>query len=184
VAPVASDAEIRAAYRRMAMAHHPDARGESSSPAMARINEAWRVLSDPGRRAMYDASLRSVPPDAGSTGEEVDDLDDPAADEPAGHHPLGRLAIPLPWIAVLVVLAGIFVFTAYAASRSSGGSGGVLEVGSCVHVVAADVVEETPCSSPHEGRVGSLPPVGTQCPNGQDAYRDRKSVLLVCVVTG
>jgi curved DNA-binding protein CbpA len=28
---------------------------------MAAVNEAWRILSDPGRRALYDASLRIGP---------------------------------------------------------------------------------------------------------------------------
>ena len=58
VAPTASVDEIRAAYRRLARALHPDAHGGIAAPAMASVNEAWRVLSDPGRRANYDATLR------------------------------------------------------------------------------------------------------------------------------
>ena len=63
--------EIRHAYRSMARRIHPDAlatgsaAGGASSQDMAALNEAWRVLSDPGRRALYDASLRtksSAPP--------------------------------------------------------------------------------------------------------------------------
>ena len=62
VAPTASVDEIRAAYRRLARALHPDAHGGAAAPAMASVNEAWRVLSDPGRRA----ELRRHPPPTAS----------------------------------------------------------------------------------------------------------------------
>ncbi len=61
MAPTASAEEIRAAYRALARRLHPDARGGRPSPEMAAVNEAWRVLSDPGRRAVYDAGLRGAP---------------------------------------------------------------------------------------------------------------------------
>ena len=51
--------EIRAAYRRIARRVHPDRGSAGNEAAMAAVNEAWRVLSDPGRRAEYDASLRA-----------------------------------------------------------------------------------------------------------------------------
>ena len=59
VAPAASADEIRAAYRRIARRVHPDRGSAGNEAAMAAVNEAWRVLSDPGRRAEYDASLRA-----------------------------------------------------------------------------------------------------------------------------
>lgn len=71
VAPSASAEEIRTAYLGLARRYHPD-RFMSAPPAdqdranrrMARINAAWAVLSDAGRRAAYDSSTRpaSVPP--------------------------------------------------------------------------------------------------------------------------
>ena len=45
--------EIARAYRRLAKLHHPDA-GAQPSATMARINEAWYVLSDRTRRARWD----------------------------------------------------------------------------------------------------------------------------------
>jgi len=45
--------EIARAYRRLAKQHHPDA-GAQPSAVMARINEAWYVLSDRTRRAGWD----------------------------------------------------------------------------------------------------------------------------------
>jgi len=64
VPPTASPAEIRAAYVALAREHHPDRMGDHAEPArarsaarMARVNAAWTVLSDPGKRAAYDARL-------------------------------------------------------------------------------------------------------------------------------
>ena len=61
VGPSASGDEIRAAYRREARRLHPDSAGSASSSEMARLNEAYRVLSDPGRRVMYDRSRGPSP---------------------------------------------------------------------------------------------------------------------------
>uniref|UniRef100_A0ACD5XKN9 Uncharacterized protein n=1 Tax=Avena sativa TaxID=4498 RepID=A0ACD5XKN9_AVESA len=59
----ASCTDIRAAYRRLAMKWHPDrwasdpgATGEAKQ-RFQRIQEAYSVLSDRGKRAMYDAGL-------------------------------------------------------------------------------------------------------------------------------
>ena len=52
----ASDAEIKKAYRQLAMQHHPD-RNPGSKDAEGRFkeaNEAYAVLSDPDRRAHFD----------------------------------------------------------------------------------------------------------------------------------
>lgn len=64
VAPTATAADIRSAYRDLARALHPDRANGSPSPRMAAVNEAWSVLGDPARRAEYDATLareRPVP---------------------------------------------------------------------------------------------------------------------------
>lgn len=55
----ASGDRVRQAYRRMAQKCHPDKHAGACDAAalMARINEAYAVLSDPARRAAYDASL-------------------------------------------------------------------------------------------------------------------------------
>lgn len=55
----AGAAEVRLAYRRAAQRHHPDRGGDSlqAQERMARINEAYAVLSHPQRRASYDQWL-------------------------------------------------------------------------------------------------------------------------------
>ncbi len=45
--------EAARAYRALAKQHHPDS-GAPPSTTMARINEAWSILSSPGRRAGWD----------------------------------------------------------------------------------------------------------------------------------
>ena len=57
VAPTASQAEIRAAYRRLALAHHPD-RNTRGEERMARVNAAYAVLDSPRARRSYDYDLR------------------------------------------------------------------------------------------------------------------------------
>jgi len=55
VAPSATTAELRRAYRRLALEHHPDRAGPQSAPRFAQIAEAYRMLSDPTARTAYDA---------------------------------------------------------------------------------------------------------------------------------
>ena len=58
VAPTASQSEIRAAYRRLALEHHPDRRGARGEERMARVNAAYAVLDSPRARRSYDYDLR------------------------------------------------------------------------------------------------------------------------------
>jgi hypothetical protein len=71
VAPGCSFDELRAAYRRMARAHHPDVAGPrdpaSALGSMTEVNEAWRILSDARLRRQYDLAVR-VPVDLPATG--------------------------------------------------------------------------------------------------------------------
>ena len=57
VARAASGAEIRRAYRQLALVHHPDRAGPASADAFARIAEAYHMLSNPTARTAYDAHL-------------------------------------------------------------------------------------------------------------------------------
>src|SRR5438067_9940076 len=56
VEPQADPEAIRAAYRRLARLYHPDLNADPSAAARMRaVNAAYAVLSDPRRRAAYDA---------------------------------------------------------------------------------------------------------------------------------
>jgi curved DNA-binding protein CbpA len=55
----ASREEAARAHRRLAKEFHPDLnRGPAAAERMRRINEAWRILSNPARRARHDAGRR------------------------------------------------------------------------------------------------------------------------------
>jgi hypothetical protein len=77
--PHATHDELRRAYHRQARRHHPDTRPEADPATseqarrrMARINAAWAVLGDAGRRRAYDhqigVALRPGPPSPNSPG--------------------------------------------------------------------------------------------------------------------
>lgn len=71
VLEIARDAkplDIKKAYRRLALKHHPDRNGGSaeSTERFKLIGEAYEVLSDPQERAYYDQSLQGTPSFASS----------------------------------------------------------------------------------------------------------------------
>lgn len=54
----ASDADIRRAYRRLALRHHPDVSPDSdAAERFLAIQKAYDVLVDPAARTIFDASL-------------------------------------------------------------------------------------------------------------------------------
>lgn len=58
VDPFESSAGIRTAFRELVQRYHPDRAGSQGMPFFQDLVAAYRVLSDPGRRASYDAGLR------------------------------------------------------------------------------------------------------------------------------
>jgi predicted RNA binding protein YcfA (HicA-like mRNA interferase family) len=55
IIPTASPDEIQRAYRNLARRYHPDRNpAPAASTLMALINEAYEILSEPGKRAAYD----------------------------------------------------------------------------------------------------------------------------------
>ena len=69
VAPGATTAEIKAAYRALVKRHHPDAGGDQRT--ILALNAAWEVLRDGDRRRHYDHGSglgAAVPPRPGGHG--------------------------------------------------------------------------------------------------------------------
>lgn len=55
----ADEGQIKTAYRRMAKRFHPDTNqgSEAAAELFRQLHEAYRVLTDPGLRTLYDAKL-------------------------------------------------------------------------------------------------------------------------------
>jgi molecular chaperone DnaJ len=73
-----SEADLKAAFRKKAMAHHPD-RNDGCTDAEARfkeVNEAYSILSDPQKRAAYDRFGHAGVNGAGGGGPQFNDIHD------------------------------------------------------------------------------------------------------------
>ncbi len=117
--------EIARAYRALAKRHHPDA-GAPPSAEMGRINDAWRTLSDPARRASWDlrhgvtpvtsadwtaAPPRPYPQPAGSPRPDQPSREAAAPPSAPGSGWAVAAAVAGIAIAIGVVLAGVAIVT-------------------------------------------------------------------------
>lgn len=184
--------EVRAAYRRAARAHHPDASGDRSAVEMAEVNRAWWVLRDPQRRQVYDASL-------------IDDERPPArasapprsAGGPPSPFPPQRTRNPLaryqdpprfPWrfMAVLAALGIGVVLLGVILDKPSKPPpvDNVLTPGSCVTIQPNDDAAEVHCTDAYDAVVAVVVPFGDRCPFGTEPHRDRQGLGTACVQRG
>lgn len=60
VSSTATATEIKKSYRRLARLHHPDLHQNGRDTQIKRLNEAYEVLRDPKKRAVYDAQRREL----------------------------------------------------------------------------------------------------------------------------
>lgn len=187
VARDATPDEVRAAYRRLARRHHPDrmrAAG-TSDDEMPRINEAYRVLSDPARRAVYDASRRTSAAPPGSRGSATSKVQDaPSArvwyDEP-------RRTPNMPWrtlgVAGVLGVVAVVVLAQFAEPTAPAGPDGILRVGDCVTLLGNGDAEEVACvDEPGELVVRAFVPFDATCPGRTEPHRDRQGMGVACVV--
>jgi hypothetical protein len=199
VSPGASEAEVRQAYRQLARAFHPDSAGADtraqSDTAMAALNEAWHTLSDPGRRAAYDASLR---PAASASHAKRPFSVTEAQPEPEydtggyfGSEDLtahvGTRRWPAAALMLVAAMVVIFVFSAYAlgGARQSGDvAHDPVQPGDCVSIRPGPIALQVSCGHPHYGRVVIRVSNGDRCPVGSEGYYRQGSLDHVCVRPG
>lgn len=176
--PSSASAEaIRRAYRGGARELHPDRRPRASAEewaaaarAMQELNEAWRVLGDPGRRSDYDRAL-AASARAARPARRVDD-EEPYRHAAAEPGDVGVAVVRgLPWVVVLTVLFLIFVFTAFAGGGSDDRPTASDLVGRCVEVQPGSEVREVPCTGPSDGRVDLVAARSSLCPSGAAVIR-------------
>ncbi|HZY08250.1 MAG TPA: DnaJ domain-containing protein, partial [Ilumatobacteraceae bacterium] len=123
----ASTAQIRAAFRRLARAHHPDTSASGSAESLAPINEAWRVLGDPVLRREYDRSLAAAASQAPPSGDR-EWAPDPVLEQPPESTFPWRFLIALAIVGIGFVIIGVFTYQ----PSKPGPPDNVLTVGSCV----------------------------------------------------
>jgi hypothetical protein len=149
---------------------------------MAAVNDAYRVLRHPGRRAAYDAELSAAGARSAVAPRQPS--------RPSGPVPLRRVEdrrpARYPWKPVFVSAGiGAAVVLGAAALREEAPPprpDNVLEPGSCVAIEANEDAREVTCA----GEAGDLVvdvvvPLDGVCPAGLSAYRDRQGLGYACV---
>lgn len=186
----ASFATIRTAYRERARRLHPDRSGSDDDDRMAAVNEAYRVLCEPGRRALYDRTLIAGP--ATATGTDQSDADD-GDRGPVDVYPTSRLSnlsppgpARVPWKLMLVAAALGSALVLFAASFNDPPSqeppDGILRAGSCVVVEPNGDAREIACTNTDaDVIVELLLPTGATCPATLAAHRDRLGLGMACI---
>lgn len=117
VSPKASPEVIRAAFKSLMQRYHPDRRpgDEAAARKAAQVASAYEVLSDPAKRADYDASLRrQQAPASASTAAATRRAPVRTARSFRGASRLPSVSKAFPWGAVGLTVAAIAVGVAVA----------------------------------------------------------------------
>lgn len=189
----ADDATVRAAYRRLARDHHPDRVRSSSAVAggrdMPAINEAYRVLNDSGRRAIYDRSLVGAGASAhhtAPTGTDGSASQAAESDErwdfgyPEVHRPAR-----VPWRSLLVfgsfAVVGVLILAQFSGVDDNVGPDGILRNGDCVEIQVNGDAREVLCTGEVDLVVRAFIPFDGTCPGLTEPHRDRQGMGVACV---
>lgn len=150
---------------------------------MVAINEAWQVLSDPARRAVYDAGLRGGPGPAGETRVAAAG---PRSGPGTTDQRVDRARFPWRFV-VFASLFGAVVVIALAAlvdPPQPAPPDNLLVGGSCVVIEANGDAAEAACTGTYDGVVEVLVPFDGTCPHGTEPHRDRQGLGIACVRFG
>lgn len=194
VGPDADQGAIRAAYRDLARRWHPDRRAADASTEpgqMPAINEAYRVLSDPGRRAAYDRSLgdrRARPAAESALDPDADpdlDLQPPTPQRHSVLSPAGPARVPWRLMAAAAALGSAVVLVSSLFDEPPGTQApdGIIQPGSCVEFETNGDAREVACTGERDIVVESLVPLDGTCPGSTVGHRDRLGLGIACVAS-
>lgn len=193
VQPTATAVQIRDAYRRQARIWHPDRSETGSADKMARLNEAYRVLNDSGRRAIYDRDLNGPHVSysgsaAGGSGDGTHGGSGQGGRNRRGFDEYEVSATParVPWRFMLfMATAGIgFVLlnAAFISPAPERPIDGLARPGSCVQIELNGDARVVRCTGVRDRVVHSLIPTSQICPSETVAHRDFQGLGTICVI--
>ena len=154
--------------------------------SMPSINEAYRVLNDPARRAVYDASLRGGPvPPRGPAAPPRPSTNEPNPAVPTFPSHLGPARFPWRSVSFFAVLAiiGIVVLAQFTEPGEPQGPDGIMRVDSCVTIEPNGDAREVLCTGDPtvDLRVVAFIPFDGTCPGRTTPHRDRQGMGVACV---
>lgn len=184
VPTTASASTIRESYHQLAREYHPDRTMGSAAGGdkMPSINEAYRVLSDPGRRAVYDAERRGAPRKVAteSAGSQFD------AEAPAYTFQHAEGPARIPWRGLLfcsaIAIIAIVVLAQFTEPGEPSAPDNILRTGECVEILPNGFAGEVSCSGNGDLVVRQVRPrEAGVCTGGFSFYNDRQGMVGVCV---
>jgi hypothetical protein len=186
VRSTADAATIRTAYRSLARDHHPDRVAHSSaagSTNMSAINEAYRILNDAGRRAMYDRSL-SGRQDSKHPLTSAHDPESPERRNVAGD--VYTRPARIPWRSLLlcsaIAIFAIVVLAQFVQPTGPQPPDGILRNGDCVQILDNGDAREIACTGLDDMVVRAFNPTfDAACPGRTVGHRDRLGMGVACV---
>lgn len=128
ISRTASDAEIKQAFRRLAILLHPDKNPHPDAPAaFQELNEAYEVLGDPASRMLYDQLLgveseKSIAPairhrDPAYRRKKDPNYKPPTPEPSAGYVLMMKLMPATNWIAAVSFVISLFIWLDFALPR-------------------------------------------------------------------
>jgi molecular chaperone DnaJ len=163
----------------LARVHHPDHAADDAG-TMSAVNEAYRVLGDPGRRARYDAELVGPSRPAATVRRAPRPEPVPVRTDDGGP---ARYPWKLVVAGAVVGAAVVLGLATFSEPSSPPPLDNVLEPGSCVAIEANDDAREVTCTeSADDLVVERLVGLDEVCPPGLSAHRDRQGMGFACII--
>ena len=148
---------------------------------MPTINAAYHVLSDPGRRAVYDAERRAAPMPSSSHARRDGDVT--SATRFDHGFPTGPARIP--WRGLLVcsvfAIAAILILAQFGDPGEPRGPDGILRQGDCVEILVNGDAKEIGCTGSDDLVVREFIAFDRVCSSGREPHRDRQGMGVACI---